>query len=112
MRLIALALLLVAGTARAHSELRATSPADGAVLAEAPARLELHFNEAVQVTLLRLRRAEGAAVPLPARPIRERRDEAVALPPLPPGQYQAEWRAISADGHAIGGSLRFRVGAP
>ncbi len=110
-RLLAL-LALAPATARAHSELRGSSPADGAVLEAPPTRLELRFNETVQVTLLRLRREDGVEMPLPARSIRERREEIVALPPLPAGAYVAEWRAISSDGHAIGGALRFRVGGP
>ena len=106
------AALLAAAPARGHSELRAASPADGAVLAAPPAELALAFNEAVQLTALRLRAAGGAEVALPRRAIRSAREETVPLPPLPPGDYAAEWRAISADGHPIGGTIRFRVGAP
>lgn len=108
-RAILLAGLLAAAPALAHSELRAAAPADGAVLPAPPERLVLSFNEAVQVTALRLRAAGGAEVALPRRPIRSTREEAVPLPSLPPGAYEAEWRAISADGHPIGGRLRFQV---
>jgi methionine-rich copper-binding protein CopC len=111
---LALLLLALPGAARAHSELRATAPAEGATLARAPAEIVLRFNEAVHVTALRLHDAEGRALPLrrdatPAQAAREAR----ALPPpdLPPGEFRVEWRAISADGHPIGGTLRFRVGA-
>jgi methionine-rich copper-binding protein CopC len=95
--------------AAAHSELRRSSPAAGAVLEGPPERIELHFNERVQLTALRLRHAEGAEIPLPRRPIRAATSEAVALPPLPPGDYRAEWRIISADGHPAGGVIAFRI---
>jgi methionine-rich copper-binding protein CopC len=116
-RATALALFAAAlpGVALAHSELRRSVPPYGSVLAEAPARLELEFNERVQLTALRLRRApDGAeiALPGPRRAIREAREESVALPPLGPGEYRIEWRAISADGHPVGGTIGFRVAPP
>ncbi len=95
--------------ARAHSELRRSVPAPGAVLDRAPERIELHFSERVQLTALRLYRADGTEIPLPRRPIRPERMEVIALPPLEPGAYRAEWRIISADGHPVGGVIPFRV---
>ena len=114
MRLLAALLLAAAshaGPALAHSELRRSVPEGGAVLAEPPERVELVFNESVQVTALRLRRAEGGAeIPLPdRRVIREAREDSARLPPLGPGDYRIEWRAISADGHPVGGTIHFRV---
>jgi methionine-rich copper-binding protein CopC len=111
------ALLLVplatgARSAAAHSELRRSVPAAGAVLERPPERIELHFNERVQLTALRLRRAGGEEVALPRRAIREAASEAVALPTLAPGEYRAEWRIISADGHPVGGAFTFRVEPP
>ena len=110
--LLALALLLVAPPALAHSELRRSSPATGAVLQEAPARMELHFSEGVRLTALRLRRAGGEEIALPRRQIREASSAIVELPPLAAGEYRAEWRVISADGHPVGGTIAFRVEAP
>lgn len=104
-----LSCLFLPFAAFAHSELRAAVPADGARVTT-PTELRLRFNEAAQVTLWRLRDAAGAELPL-VRP----RDAAARLehvarpPPLAAGEYQVEWRAISADGHPIRGSLRFTV---
>lgn len=111
------ALLLVplgaaARPAAAHSELRRSVPSAGAVLDRAPERIELHFNDRVQLTALRLRRPGGEEVPLPRRTIREATSEIVPLPPLPPGEYRAEWRIISADGHSVGGVIPFRIEPP
>jgi methionine-rich copper-binding protein CopC len=111
----ALLLLPVAVASRpaaAHSELRRSVPAAGAVLDRAPERIELHFNERVRLTALRLHRADGEEIPLPRREIREARSEIIPLPPLSPGDYRAEWRIISADGHPVGGVIPFRVAEP
>lgn len=102
-------LALLARPARAHSELRRSFPAANAVLDAPPERIELHFNEPVRLTSLRLHRVGGEEVPLPRRAIREARSVTIALPPLPPGAYRAEWRIISADGHPVGGVIAFRI---
>ncbi len=106
----ALPCLLLPLAARAHSELRAAVPADGARLSVAPAELRLRFNEPVQVTLWRLRDAAGAEHALARPRDASARAEHVARPPvLAAGEYSVEWRAISADGHPIRGTLRFAV---
>jgi methionine-rich copper-binding protein CopC len=112
-RFLTLAFIAAAASpAAAHSELRRSIPISGAVLDRAPERIELHFNERVQLTALRLRRAGGEEVGLPRRAIREATYEIIPLPPLGPGDYRADWRIISADGHAVGGVIPFRVEAP
>jgi hypothetical protein len=110
--LLLLPLLLVSPPAAAHSELRRSAPAAGAVLMHAPEQIELHFNERVQLTALRLYRAGGEEVSLPRRAIRTANMEIIAMPPLPPGAYRAEWRIISADGHPAGGVIPFTIEAP
>jgi methionine-rich copper-binding protein CopC len=107
-----LLLLLASMPAAAHSELRRSAPAAGAVLMHAPEQIELHFNERVQLTALRLYREGGEEVSLPRRAIRTANMEIIAMPPLPPGAYRAEWRIISADGHPAGGVIPFRIEAP
>ena len=107
-----LLLLLASMPAAAHSELRRSVPAAGAVLMHAPEQIELHFNERVQLTALRLYREGGEEVSLPRRAIRTANMEIIAMPPLPPGAYRAEWRIISADGHPAGGVIPFTIEAP
>jgi methionine-rich copper-binding protein CopC len=110
--LLSAALLAAAVPAWAHSELRRSTPAASAVLEQPPDRIELHFNERVQLTALRLHRVGGDEIALPRRRIREAISETIALPLLAPGDYRAEWRIISADGHAAGGVIPFRIEAP
>ncbi|HYF08390.1 MAG TPA: copper resistance CopC family protein [Acetobacteraceae bacterium] len=110
---LALALLALPGPLRAHSELRGSVPAEGARLSASPAEIVLRFNERVQVTTLRLLDSAGRALPLRRVGGADPAPEARAAPsvPLGAGAYRVEWRAISADGHPIGGALRFSVEA-
>ena len=103
------AAIAAASPAAAHSELRGSVPAAGAALECAPDQIELQFNERVQLTALRLHRLDGEEISLPRRAIQEARTEVIALPPLEPGDFRAEWRIISADGHSVGGVIPFSV---
>jgi len=116
MRLIAglATLLAVVGFASgvsAHAALVASVPADGSVLAQAPDTVQLRFNEVVTPAVVRLIDAAGRA-----------RDDArvrsldqtivITLPKnLPRGTQLVSYRVISADGHPVGGSMVFSIGA-
>ncbi len=97
-------------TAGAHSRLVASQPADGERLTTAPAAIELRFNEPVQLTALALVDSAGSrsrvALPADTTP---RALERLVAPPLAPGDWRLEWRAISADGHPVRGTVRFSV---
>jgi methionine-rich copper-binding protein CopC len=103
------AAVVAAQPAAAHSELRGSVPAAGAVLDCAPTQIELQFNEGVLLTALRLHRVGGAEIELPRRTIREAALETIKLPRLEPGEFRAEWRIISPDGHDVGGAIPFSV---
>lgn len=104
-----LAGVAAASSAAAHSELRSSFPAAGAELDCAPAHIELQFNEGVQLTALRLHQLDGAEIKLPRRAIRDAKFHTIDLPPLEPGEFRAEWRIISPDGHDVGGAILFSV---
>jgi len=113
------ALLLPAAPALAHAVLLRSDPADGAVLALPPSAVRLVFNGPVDGVGagLRVFAADGTRVDLGRTPTRadvdgdDRSTLAVSLPEnLPDGGYVATWRVLSADGHAVAGSLRFTVG--
>ncbi len=109
--LLGLAAIGLAAPAFAHSELRTSRPAHGQRLDVPPQMLELHFNEKVQVTAVRLFDAAGREQPINRdRTIRENATYTAPAPELPPGAYRIEWRAISADGHPVGGAIRFQIG--
>jgi copper transport protein len=116
MRLIAglatlLSVLCFATGVSAHASLVSAQPGDGSVLATAPKTVQLRFNEAVTPVVVRLIDAEGKT-----------RDDAtvraadetitITLPEnLPRGTQVVSYRVISADGHPVGASLVFSIGA-
>jgi copper transport protein len=107
--LIALmAALASAGAAFAHASLVRAEPADGALVAEAPAALRLTFNEPVTPLVMRLIAPDGTAT----TPAASAENTTVTVKPatLRRGTHVLSWRVISADGHPVGGSLMFSVG--
>ncbi len=96
----------------AHASLAASDPRDGAVLAVAPKRVELRFNEKVTAGAVHLIDASGklrddAAVDANNETI------AVTVPQdLALGTSIVSYRVISADGHPVAGSIIFSVGSP
>jgi copper transport protein len=117
MRLIvALATLLLvicfATDVSAHASLISVAPADGSVLAQAPKRIELRFNESVTAGAVSLIDAHGRlrsdAV------VNANGDNIVVTAPdgLPAGTSIVSYRVISQDGHPVTGSVTFSVGAP
>ncbi|ANN72840.1 copper resistance protein CopC [Bordetella bronchialis] len=104
-------LFALSGVAQAHSELLRTEPAEGAVLANLPATVALTFNEPVAPLVLRLLGPGGQTVALGEAQVRDA-TLSVAVPPLAMrGSYLFSWRVASADGHPVGGTLSFAIGA-
>ncbi|MEU4384173.1 copper resistance protein CopC [Promicromonospora sp. NPDC023805] len=102
-----------AGSAAAHATLVRTDPAHGAVLETAPERITFGFNESVigVPTGIKVFDATGEEVASSAS-VRGSEllvdlDEEVG-----DGTLVVVWRLVSEDGHPIGGSLSFSVGAP
>jgi copper transport protein len=112
---IAFALLMAALPWRgacAHAVLLESSPAENAVLAEAPERVVLRFNEPVRPAVVRLLRASDEASVALGRPQVSDTELRVALPTgLPDGSYVLSYRVTSADGHPVVGSFVFAIGA-
>ena len=98
--------------AAAHAVLTRSEPADGAMLAAAPGRLVLLFNEPVSPLVLILVGPEGVLRPM-TRHRTDGTELSADLPSaLPQGTYVFRWRVISADGHPASGSVLFAVGTP
>ncbi len=110
--LILLAALARGGEARAHATLVFAHPADGAVVAAAPATIRLRFNEPVTPLLVRLLDSSGRA--REDAVVRVSGDTIEITPPagLGGGALTLSYRIVSADGHPVGGSLAFSIGAP
>ena len=102
--------LSLAGAAAAHSRPETTAPADGEVVATAPAVISISFDKPMRVTTIELTGADGDTFAL------ERTDEMAPVtrfeatpPPLPAGHYTVTWRGLSEDGHAMSGRFSFEI---
>ena len=105
--------LTVAGAspAAAHNSLVSADPADGASLATGPQQVRLTFDQPVQrgFTTVTVTGPEdtrweggepdvsGSSVTTPVRPLG------------PAGDYVVGYRIVSADGHPVSGTLKFRL---
>ena len=106
------AALVLPAEAFAHATLLQTVPANGAVLARAPAAVTVVFDDSV-------RAAKGnAAVDnetqssvLAGAATARGRDLTIPLKPLADGAYSVRWSIVSDDGHREEGVLAFAVGA-
>jgi methionine-rich copper-binding protein CopC len=105
-------LWLAAPGASAHAELLGSTPANGATVAAAPARVTLTFSEAVVVRECAVT-ADGHHLTLTQPP----GEPAVVVADLTPlgrvtGRLTLSWRSVSSDdGHVATGTLGFIVGA-
>jgi copper transport protein len=107
-------MLVAAPEAGAHATLVTTNPANDAVVAVAPARVVLQFDEPVETAFGSVRvfdangsRVDGGALSRPS-------NDSVAVTigrTLARGTYTVAWRAISADTHPVHGAFVFSVGA-
>jgi copper transport protein len=104
--------LAAAGTARAHATLAGSDPADGAVMPAAPSGFALAFSEPVSPLVLKLIGPDGTARPLERFSLADRRLLIEAPAGLGEGTHVLSWRVVSQDGHPVGGSVLFSIGAP
>ena len=104
-------LLALTASAFAHASLVKVEPPDGAVVRAAPAALTLTFNEPVAPLVIRLVGPDGEPVALD-EVVARNAIITIAAPRLQRGTHVLSWRVISADGHPVGGSVIFSIGAP
>ncbi len=113
--LLVLLALAFPAAASAHARLVGSKPADGSVVANAPADVRLLFDDEVRPTGgARAVDAKGASV-LGGREARLGSDPRAIVVPLrrhlPRGSYTVRWEVVSNDGHTITGVIAFAVGA-
>lgn len=110
--IVGIYLLIWPALAWGHASIISTSPTSGAVLQRAPEMVVLTFNEPVAVTVIRLFDSQGHQ--LPTESIQGRHEKLhIPVPSADKqGTYLLSWRIVSADGHPVGGTLDFSIGAP
>jgi copper transport protein len=103
---------VLAPSAFAHSVLLGTEPANDAVLQESPSRVELRFNEPVEMSLGGIRVFDGQGERVDAEQVSPNNARRVGVDiegELERGTYTVAWRAISADSDPISGAFVFHV---
>ncbi|BEL06382.1 copper resistance protein CopC [Actinoplanes sichuanensis] len=111
--LFAAVLLGTAQPAEAHADLVRTDPAQGTVVATAPTRILLTFDEAVRGVPDGVQIFDARGELVEARTTVTGTELAVTpTGPLGTGTTVLTWRVVSDDGHPISGALTFAIGAP
>ena len=114
--LAASAVLVLSGTiaAFAHAHLVKATPAAGGTVPAAPSEVTLRFSEKLEpkFSSVVVRDSAGKQVDKGDAAVdkADRMVIRVLLPPLEPGVYKVEWKAVSADTHKINGDFTFKVG--
>jgi copper transport protein len=102
----------VAPAAWAHARIVSTTPPDGAVLASAPTRVVIRFDDTVRVLGGTTVVTNVGRRPVTAgNPKGSGRVVTIPLQKLRDGDYTVRWRVLSDDGHTIEGVFAFAVGA-
>ena len=108
----AAAAAVLASSAFAHSVLLGTEPANDAVVQESPGRVELRFNEPVEMSLGGIRVFDSQGNRVDADQVSPNGAPRVGVDiegDLERGTYTVAWRAISADSDPISGAFVFHV---
>jgi copper transport protein len=110
--LLVLLALAAPASALAHARLVRTAPADGAVVARAPAELRVFFDDVVHAGggIAAIRNGGGSVLGGPAR-VEGGRTLVVPLRRgLRDGAYSVRWSVVSDDGHRESSVVAFAVG--
>lgn len=110
-----LVIFTAAGPASAHATLETTNPAQGAVVATAPAAVTLTFDEAVGISPDSIRVFDPAGRRVDdGRTVGTSNPDMIAIDlrsGLGRGTYTVAWHVISADSHPVEGAYVFSIGA-
>jgi len=112
----ACALLTLSGavTAVAHPHVVRATPAAGSTVKMPPSEVTIRFNEKLEPAFgsVVVRDSEGKQVDKGDGAVdkKDRLVLRVSLPPLMPGTYKVEWRAVGTDTHKVNGDFTFTVG--
>ncbi len=96
--------------AMAHAFLQTASPAAGDNLKPSPARIELHFSEALEPAFSAIAVSDSDGRDMAAGPTAAHDTEMdLPLKKLAPGRYRVSWHAVSVDTHRTEGKYSFLV---
>jgi methionine-rich copper-binding protein CopC len=101
--------VLICMPASAHTSLAAATPKSGAELAESPPVIEIRFADTAKLTSAVVVSADKQERKLEFAAGEKPNTYALKQPNLPVGRSEVKWKALSKDGHVIGGTLVFVV---
>jgi len=108
--LLAGLILMWASVAIAHSPLKSTTPANEAIIAQAPNEIRLNFGKAIRLTRLAVTHADDKKVKLDLSGHDGfKKIYLVPIEEIGNGNYLIEWRGLGYDGHALNGTFSFIV---
>ena len=108
--LLMIGVMSVGSIAFSHSKVDTTNPANGAVLAEAPASIDLTFGGKIRLTKVILQREGQAPIHLDLSGYKRFENSfSFPNPSEDIGRYTIEWRGLGADGHVMQGTFTFTV---
>lgn len=113
--LVGLLLAFLPVAAQAHAKLERSEPKNDSTLKQAPKLVELWFSEELEARLntIEVKDQTGKRVDRGEVVLAEGNKKAqVELGEVAPGVYTVNWKALSADQHAMRGSFTFTVVAP
>ena len=102
-------LALVPTSAQAHMLLVRSDPADGAHLEQATTRAVMEFNKPLGPIAHVILTGPAGQLPTP-QPLVSGKTLTVATPDAGAGHYRLAFRAVSAQGHPLTGSISYTVG--
>lgn len=101
---------LFTAPALAHAHLIASDPAANAVLKAPPARIELHFTEALEPAFSSVTVTDRTGHVMDAAPSSaEGTVMQLSLKKLAPGKYRVSWISVAVDTHRLTGAYFFSV---
>ena len=103
-----------AGLAQAHTQLRMSVPAPGAVMDTAPTEIQLQCHKKIEANIshisVKSRAGQAVAIEPAAADPNDKSAGVVRLAePLRSGTSKVNWRVISVDTHKVNGSFTFQV---
>jgi methionine-rich copper-binding protein CopC len=106
--LAGVALVLGAAPAAAHNTLSGSTPADDSTVTDPVTEVVLEFDQAVQSDFAQVAVLGADRTPYGSgAPVVVGRTVTQAVESLPDGRYDVSYRAVSADGHPVSGTISF-----
>ena len=105
-----LLILAWSSVAIAHSALKSTTPANGAIISQTPSEIGLNFGKDIRLTRLMATHAGGKKIRLDlSKHNGFIKRYLIPFDEMGAGDYLIEWRGLGGDGHALNGAFSFTV---